>query len=109
MNEELLLTEWSKEVDIDRDRIIFKGYTDLRENNWQGVTRFIGDKCSIELSYKLKGKDLRAQGVLWHEFCHAWNHIKQEGTMHDKAWSKKLWSKPILAIWSYIAKITYGN
>lgn len=34
MNEELLLTEWSKEVGIDRDKIIFKGYTDLRANNW---------------------------------------------------------------------------
>lgn len=29
--------------------------------------------------------------------------------MHDKAWEKKLWSKPFLAIMSYLAKITYGE
>ena len=34
MDENLLLTEWSNEVKIDRDRILFKGYTDLSGYNW---------------------------------------------------------------------------
>ena len=109
MNEEKLLTQWSVEEKIDRAYIIFVGYTNLTKEKWQGVTRYKDGKCYIELSYKLKVHNLRAEGVLWHEFCHCWNYIKKEGSMHDKAWEKKLWSKPFLAIMSYLAKITYGE
>ena len=96
--EEDLLKEWCKEKGIDISYIEYAGYQDINPK-WLGVTYpYSSTHCKIILSNEIKNTTYLWCGVLWHEFCHCWNHIKNEGSMHDEHFNRKVWSKPILHI-----------
>ena len=104
--EEKYLLEWCNEKDIDRNMIDFKGYGVMKDKHILGETYPYKDgHCGMKLSVMILKYDTLRYGVLWHEFCHCWNHIKNEGSMHDGSWWRKFLSKPKFVIYSGILHI----
>ena len=99
--EEKYLLEWCNEKDIDRNMIDFKGYTIMKKSTTLGETYPYPDgHCVVKLSLRILKYETLRYGVLWHEFCHCWNHIKKEGSGHDGSWWAKYLTKPKFVIYS---------
>ena len=77
---------------------------------------YLGNKCpdglfgktydmhtcyNIAINNKIPRYSLFFKLVLWHEFCHVWDHYVSGSFGHGMKWIKKYFAKPLYAIGIY--------
>lgn len=74
----------------------------LVKKGWAGMCReYIGDYFEISFHSRYKDNVRIVKGILWHEFCHLENKVKNKSKGHDIKWFKLLIRKPVLAIYGF--------
>lgn len=115
MNEQKMyakLIKWTNEYlagYTGKFRIIDVGYDNL--NNlmgkciWQTTWHFKNNRYEFEIYVNevFEKDDFATEVILWHEFAHLMDVVKNGNGEHDKGWIKEWLRKPLMTLPAYIA------
>lgn len=101
-----LLNEWCEKDSIDKSKVEFEGYQKF-DKTILGYTSVYMGTTFIHIQLVLKQTNFAKYGVLWHEYCHCYDYIKNGNLGHTSKWWSKFITKPQYVFLSGVAQIVY--